>query len=366
MIRNCNIQLRIYNLNAVIASSNDYYPGGMQMVGRRFTQGSNLYRFGFNGKEKSNEVEGDGNIYDYGFRIYNPRIARFLSTDPLTREYPWYTPYQFAGNKPIWAIDLDGLEEYLVTNYYDHRGRIEETAITVINVKSGGREDMKLQDADGGYLAKKKVLVRNVQPHGQTTYEHHNQLNPEQSSIVAKAKKELINPKVSPFALEGGRGAGKINDGGDYYTTEKDDYTKDKYQPINYDQKYTFLPNEIKAGRDFAIIHLNGETDVMKDSKGNNVLNGSIDEFSKTLKALPDQIKKDKTIKSINVNLIWDVGPGVTGVGLDVVTRAIARTGQEIKNHLLQSGVKNVSVNARVNVTNNINNSDALTIKLNR
>jgi hypothetical protein len=52
-------------------------------------------------------------VYDYGFRIYNPEIAKFLSVDPLTKSYPWYTPYQFAGNKPIWAIDLDGLEELI-------------------------------------------------------------------------------------------------------------------------------------------------------------------------------------------------------------------------------------------------------------
>jgi hypothetical protein len=37
-----------------------------------------------------------------------------LSTDPLTKDYPWYTPYQFAGNTPIQAIDLDGLEEWKV------------------------------------------------------------------------------------------------------------------------------------------------------------------------------------------------------------------------------------------------------------
>ena len=49
-------------------------------------------------------------LYDYGFRIYNPGIARFLSVDPLAPDYPWYTPYQFAGNMPIWAIDIDGLE----------------------------------------------------------------------------------------------------------------------------------------------------------------------------------------------------------------------------------------------------------------
>ncbi|PTB93667.1 hypothetical protein C9994_12835 [Marivirga lumbricoides] len=49
-------------------------------------------------------------VYDYGFRIYHHTIGKFLSVDPLTNEYPWYTPYQFAGNMPINAIDLDGLE----------------------------------------------------------------------------------------------------------------------------------------------------------------------------------------------------------------------------------------------------------------
>ena len=50
-------------------------------------------------------------IQDYGFRLYNPAIGKFLSVDPLAPDYPWYTPYQFAGNKPINSIDLDGLEE---------------------------------------------------------------------------------------------------------------------------------------------------------------------------------------------------------------------------------------------------------------
>jgi len=69
------------------------------------------YRYGFNGKEKDQSGEFGLTSYDYGFRIYNPAIAKFLSVDPLTASYPWYTPYQFAGNKPIMASDLDGLEE---------------------------------------------------------------------------------------------------------------------------------------------------------------------------------------------------------------------------------------------------------------
>jgi RHS repeat-associated protein len=91
------------------------------------------YRYGFNGKELDKPGMGGGqSTYDYGFRIYNPAIAKFLSVDPLTREYPWYTPYQFAGNKPIWAIDLDGLEEFIKTTFFNSAGEIYNVEIQVI------------------------------------------------------------------------------------------------------------------------------------------------------------------------------------------------------------------------------------------
>jgi len=72
--------------------------------------GTSKYRYGFNGKEQDDEVKGLGDQIDYGKRIYDPRVARFLSTDPLTRSYPELTPYQYAGNSPITFIDQDGLE----------------------------------------------------------------------------------------------------------------------------------------------------------------------------------------------------------------------------------------------------------------
>jgi len=79
------------------------------MPGRKFTSTTN-YRYGFNGKEEDDEVKGDGNQQDYGMRIYDPRLGRFLSVDPITSTYPMLTPYQFASNSPILGIDLDGLE----------------------------------------------------------------------------------------------------------------------------------------------------------------------------------------------------------------------------------------------------------------
>ncbi|MBI5372838.1 MAG: hypothetical protein HZA79_12520 [Sphingobacteriales bacterium] len=94
--------------SAEILTATDYYPGGMEMPGRKYS--SDKYRYGFNGKENDNEVKGEGNQQDYGMRIYDPRLGRFLSVDPIEHQYPELTPYQFASNRPIDGVDLDGLE----------------------------------------------------------------------------------------------------------------------------------------------------------------------------------------------------------------------------------------------------------------
>ena len=85
-------------------------------------------RFGFNGKENDNDVKGFGNQQDYGMRIYDVRIGKFLSVDPLIQEFPFLTPYQFASNSPIANIDLDGKESLYFNVYseelYNAKGKL--------------------------------------------------------------------------------------------------------------------------------------------------------------------------------------------------------------------------------------------------
>ena len=69
------------------------------------------YRYGFQGQERDDEVKGEGNSVNYKYRMHDPRIGRFFAIDPLAGKYPWYTPYQFSGNKVIHMIELEGLEE---------------------------------------------------------------------------------------------------------------------------------------------------------------------------------------------------------------------------------------------------------------
>ena len=90
------------------SSIQDYYSYGMLEPLRSFSNEN--YRFGFNGKENDNESVGTGDYENYGMRIYDSRVGRFISIDPLFNKFPWWSPYAFAGDNPIWAKDLDGLE----------------------------------------------------------------------------------------------------------------------------------------------------------------------------------------------------------------------------------------------------------------
>ncbi|MCR6718707.1 MAG: hypothetical protein NVV59_00075 [Chitinophagaceae bacterium] len=116
---------------ADVVNANDYYPFGMVLPGRNYTP-SDAYRYGFNGKENDNEVKGEGNQQDYGMRIYDPRVGRFLSVDILTMDFPWYAPYQYAGNMPIQAVDLDGAEPKGYNFNHPYVATRSGTAVTYI------------------------------------------------------------------------------------------------------------------------------------------------------------------------------------------------------------------------------------------
>ena len=84
-----------------VVSLSDYYPFGMEMEGRSYSVGD--YRYGFNGKEKD---DANGIHLDFGARIYDSRIGRFLSVDPDVENT--MNSFSFASNSPIFCIDYNG------------------------------------------------------------------------------------------------------------------------------------------------------------------------------------------------------------------------------------------------------------------
>ncbi|MEO6998851.1 MAG: RHS repeat-associated core domain-containing protein [Terracoccus sp.] len=101
---------------ADVITAQDYYPFGKLMPGRNYSIANTNYRYGFNGKENDKDIE--NGAQDYGMRIYDGRLGRFFSVDPLTKKYPELTPYQFSSNRVIDGIDLDGAEYSTSGKYF--------------------------------------------------------------------------------------------------------------------------------------------------------------------------------------------------------------------------------------------------------
>ena len=64
--------------------------------------------------EKDDEVKGIGNSYDFGARMFDPRVGRWFAPDELEKEYSNLSPYVFVANTPLTAVDPDGKRIFFV------------------------------------------------------------------------------------------------------------------------------------------------------------------------------------------------------------------------------------------------------------
>tara|TARA_B110000967_G_C18843223_1_gene540540 strand:+ start:48 stop:1049 length:1002 start_codon:yes stop_codon:yes gene_type:complete len=107
------------------------------------------YRFGFNGQESDNEINGKGNSYAFEYRMHDPRLGRFLSVDPLGSSYPWNSTYAFAENSVIAFIDLEGLEKVK----FSVKGSAHIKGIGYLKIATVGEVNETMVEAQGGLMA---------------------------------------------------------------------------------------------------------------------------------------------------------------------------------------------------------------------
>ena len=96
-----------------IRTCTDYSPFGVELEGRTVSGG---YRFGFQNQELDYEMKGVGNSVNYTFRMHDPRLGRFFTSDPLYKNFPWNSTYAFSENIPINAVELEGKQRYYTFN----------------------------------------------------------------------------------------------------------------------------------------------------------------------------------------------------------------------------------------------------------
>jgi RHS repeat-associated protein len=126
----------------------DYSPFGVTLDGR--TIENDFYRRGFNGMEKDDEVKGGGNSYDFGARMYDSRVGRWLSVDPLARKFTSISPYATFGNIPIIFVDPDGKDLIIsgktAVALQDIRSLVPKEYQYLIKVEASGKIIFNIND----------------------------------------------------------------------------------------------------------------------------------------------------------------------------------------------------------------------------
>ena len=128
--------------NGNVKERNDYYPFGARHARADYAQqGGNRYKY--NGKEE--QTTGNLDYLDYGARMYDNKLGRWFTVDPMTEKYYSLSSYNYCANNPVLFVDPDGQD---MDWYRDPTGEIKYDP-TIHSAK-----DMKKKKIEGTYLGK--------------------------------------------------------------------------------------------------------------------------------------------------------------------------------------------------------------------
>ena len=105
------------------------------------------YRYGFQNQEKDDEIKGGGNSYNFGARMYDSRVGRFLSLDAYKGRFASLSPYSFAGNSPLLAVDNNGDSIRIYTLSEENANKI----IGALQLKLGNSYTISLKKVEVNY-----------------------------------------------------------------------------------------------------------------------------------------------------------------------------------------------------------------------
>ena len=122
---------------------NDYYAfGGLMSTSSR----QSVQPYKYNGKEL--DRKGGLDWYDYGARMYDAALGRFMKTDRFSEKYVSLSPYQYGANNPVNNIDVNG-DSITVLNY----GYIRKQHMAILIQNDAGEWQYFSVNGDNVYVS---------------------------------------------------------------------------------------------------------------------------------------------------------------------------------------------------------------------
>ena len=120
---------------------NHYYP-----FGSVFSSTGDAQPYKYNGKEL--DRKGGLDWYDYGARMYDAALGRFMKTDRFSEKYVSLSPYQYGANNPVNNIDVNG-DSITVLNY----GYIRKQHMAILIQNDAGEWQYFSVNGDNVYVS---------------------------------------------------------------------------------------------------------------------------------------------------------------------------------------------------------------------
>lgn len=208
----------VVSQNGIVEETNDYYPfGGLMVSSSNFVQ-----PYKYNGKEL--DRKGGLDWYDYGVRMYDPVLGRFVTADPLAEiSYP-VCSYAYCMNNPFNRVDPTGMASHF---NWDNRRYEDENGneVTWEDVKKeyGIGDNRNNCDAQRGShnITPFNVGVEWLTGNGPRSRKFtagdyftellrkHDHIENVKSAIINAIKEKKIIPNHLPYRLSGLQGVGK-------------------------------------------------------------------------------------------------------------------------------------------------------------
>lgn len=176
--------LQVTHIRGPILEETHYYPFGLTMAGissKALAFGQTKNRLKFTTQELNDDL--GLNWYEFRFRMHDPQIGRFLTIDPLADQYVYNSTYAYAENQVINAIDLEGLEKYVVTRYLNRDGQANEVYLDYVTDKDGNVLDNKFYE-NNKEIQNRNVLIISYDVNGNMTLGYADELTEEQKTLM--------------------------------------------------------------------------------------------------------------------------------------------------------------------------------------
>jgi hypothetical protein len=296
--------------------------------------------------------------------LENAQASRFLSVDPLTSSYPHYSPYQYAGNTPIQAIDIDGLEEYVVIKELYRNSSTKK--ITIYYIVDKDKVEQKInhkfkevtgKNPDGTfelgeYLTNQKVIRITQDHNGKETVSPDDKLTKQEKAVLQEKSKNDVRFNT----IESER---DLKTPDSYYVSES------KFKPENTQSKiatknFSYIPPTFEGVvvRPGALIsNFTGSSNYIA-AAGVNPQGGQLGpDLISSLRILSNTLRTANNITSITINITQGT-PGSVGSQAFNNTQGHAQQALQNVSRFLTNQLRGTNIAINIGGTNIVPNSN--------